>query len=521
MAKTEKVSLVVIGGGITGLSTALTWALNNNVNEKPVLLIEKEPVLGGYVTSFKREGFLFDIVQIIPDSSDVLDYFGINMELKKFEGYYARIFIADTKTHKTRVINVPSGFDEFREFLVKQYPHQTNQINRFFSYSGAMFDELLQLKVEPNFLELLKIIVKCPKIIANSNKTFRQYINKFKFTESDIMEILDVFAAFSGLSAERVAALLPVSAMIASLKGSYRPRNGFIEFPIQLKKRLIELGGQIMTKTKVTRILTENLKAIGIELENGDIIFAENIVTTIDPKVAMTELLEFEKLKNASAWYAKRVKNARMSPSALLINLGLDDKLDLKSMGFDCGYNLLTTGRDTYNKLFEAIDRNELLLNEDCFYIPTICPSLTTGGKQSLTIIVYPVGISNWKELRESDHLAYKQKKEKTASFYLNIVEKYMIPDLMKHVVFMDIASPATFARYSGSPTGSKFDMAPYPDNFGRTRLPMRTPISNLFQPKFSHGIWPSLQAGLQVIDMIMKRKVMNGNARYTRHQTV
>jgi hypothetical protein len=38
----------------------------------------------------------------------------------------------------------------------------------------------------------------------------------------------------------------------------------------------------------------------------------------------------------------------------------------------------------------------------------------------------------------------------------------------------------------------------------------LNNPIKNLHQPKFSHGIWPCLQAGLQAIDMIME-----GNSRY------
>ncbi|MCG3220760.1 MAG: hypothetical protein H7641_05210 [Candidatus Heimdallarchaeota archaeon] len=56
--------------------------------------------------------------------------------------------------------------------------------------------------------------------------------------------------------------------------------------------------------------------------------------------------------------------------------------------------------------------------------------------------------------------------------------------------------------------------MAPYPENFGRTRLKMRTPIEGLFQPRFVHGVFGSLLAGLQVNDMILEGKIMNGNAR-------
>jgi len=117
--------------------------------------------------------------------------------------------------------------------------------------------------------------------------------------------------------------------------------------------------------------------------------------------------------------------------------------------------------------------------------------------------------------IKENDPEVYQRKKDKRADFFIDKVEAYMIPDLSKHIRYRDNAKPVTFARNSGSPTGSIYDMAPYPDNFGRTRLKMRTPIKGLFQPKFSHGVWPSLQAGMQVVDMILDGKIMHVNTRY------
>lgn len=56
--------------------------------------------------------------------------------------------------------------------------------------------------------------------------------------------------------------------------------------------------------------------------------------------------------------------------------------------------------------------------------------------------------------------------------------------------------------------------MAPTTNNFGRTCLKIRTPIKGLFQPKFVHGVFGSLLGGMQAVDMILNRKIMNGNAR-------
>jgi hypothetical protein len=47
----------------------------------------------------------------------------------------------------------------------------------------------------------------------------------------------------------------------------------------------------------------------------------------------------------------------------------------------------------------------------------------------------------------------------------------------------------------------------------GKNRVKTRTPVKGLFIPKFSHGIWPSIQAGLQVVDMISGGKIMDGNS--------
>ncbi|MBA7555547.1 hypothetical protein ES705_48216 [subsurface metagenome] len=196
------------------------------------------------------------------------------------------------------------------------------------------------------------------------------------------------------------------------------------------------------------------------------------------------------------------------------IALGLDNKLDLYGLGMDCGYNVITTGGETFSRLFAEYEEGKIGFTEKKFHIGVICPSLTTGGKPNITIRVVPMGIGDWVKLRETNLDKYNEKKEKWADFFIDLVEKYLIPDMKKHIKVKDISTPATYARQSGSPTGSIYDMAPYPDNFGRTRLKMKTPIKGLYQPRFVHGVFGSLLAGLQVNDMILDRKIMDGNAR-------
>jgi prolycopene isomerase len=515
----QKYSLIIIGGGITGLSAGITWAKNNDTHKSPVLIVEKNPIVGGMVTSFKRKGFLFDTAQLIPDSNDLLEYLGISIDLKKFINYYARIFLVDPKAGRVKKIVIPTSLKEFQGKLTQLYPDQESQINKFFTYSTAMFNELFDLKVEMKPIDYMKALFKCRKVIANAGKTFKEYLNSFKFTNQELIDVFDVFAAFSGTPSERVVALMTVGALIASLSGAYRPLGGFIHFPMKMKKRFEELGGEVKTKSEVVKIIVSEGKARGIELISGERIMADTIITTIDTKVAMKKLVGLDVIYTIDKKYADKVERVKMSASAMTISLGLDDEIDLKGLGLDCGYNVITTGKGTFEKLFQECEKGEICLNPECFHTAVVCPSLTTGGKPVVIIRCVPMNAANWPALRENDYKAYKKQKEKIADFYIAQVEKYLIPRLKKHILYKDISSPATFIRYSGSPTGSNYDMAPYPDNFGLKRLKMRTPVKQLYQPKFSHGIWASMQAGLQVIDMIMNGKIMNGYSRYRDNQ--
>ena len=508
-------SLIVIGAGITGLSTGLTWTMYHDVKSDPVLIIEKQPKTGGYVTSYERQGFQFDTCQMIPNISELLDFFDVRVDLREYKGYYMRIFLVDTKTDTVRVIDLPSGFEDFKQELIQKYPRNAAEIKHFLDYSRAMYLELFKLKVEPTFIEVLKTLFACPKIVKNASKTFKEYFAQFNITEPDVIEIFSIFAEFSGLPADRVSAPVPISAMNSLLDGAFRPKKGFIEFPKKFEEKYLDRGGELMLNTRVDKILVENGAVKGVRLEDGREIYSDRVVTTVDPKVAMQAMVDIETVRALDRKYAAKVEKVKMSTSSMNVSIGLDDEIDLKALGLDCGYNVITTGGDIYDRLFDDMEKGKIGYTDESFRLGVICPSLTTGGKPNIALRIVPMGIGDWVHLRENDPEKYKEVKHKWADFFIEKTEKYLIPDLRKHIKVVDVSTPATYARFSGSPSGAIYDMAPYPDNFGRTRLKMRTPVNGLFQPKFLHSVFATLLAGMQVNDMFTNGAVMNGNARY------
>lgn len=515
MSNEYKKKLVIIGGGISGLSAGITWALNHDVKSDLVLIVERNPKTGGFVTSYEREDYWFDTCQMLPNISDILNFLGVDIELKRFKGYYMRIFHVDPKTDNVNLLELPSGTETFKNYLMAKYPTDALQIEKFLDYSREMYLELFKLKVEPKFIDILKILFTCPKILKNGSKTFSEYFSQFNISETDVQEIFNVFAEFAALPSERVAAIVPISAMNSLLDGTFRTKGPFIEFTNKLEDRFKELGGELLLKSKVNKILVEGDQVKGVQLEKGQKYFSDYVINTADTKLAMEKMVGLDIIQVLDEKYVNKIKEVKMSTSSMNVSLGLDDKIDLEALGLDCGYNVLTTGGDSYDRLFDAYERGEIGFNDQRFHLGVICPSLTTGMRPNITIRITPMHLREWENLRQKDRKKYNEKKEKWANFFIEKVEKYMIPELSKHILVKDISTPATYKRYSGSPTGSIYGMAPYTNNFGRSRLKMRTPIKGLFNPKFVHGVFGALLGGMQAIDMILEGKIMNGNARY------
>ena len=378
-------------------------------------------------------------------------------------------------------------------------------------YSVDMFKQVRKLKANATLKDKLKIPFQAPKVVANLNRTYSGLLDKFGITNPKLREVMETFTSFSGVPSDRASSIMATGAMLSAMTRCFRPYGFFDEFPAKMAQLFQERGGEMCFGAEVEKIVVENGQAKGIKIKGEDeIIRAETIITTVDPQLAMRTLVGDEHLPSS---YVEKLENTIMSVSSINVSLGLDDKIDMSSLDLDYPYNVVSTGLGTAEKLFEGYLAGDHAFSEDCFHMALICPSLTTGAKNTITLRCTPFALGQWKALREKDYELYTEKKEKWADFFIGIAEKYFVPNLSKHIVVKDISTPATYARYSGSPSGSLYDMASLVTQFGPKRLPMITPVKNLYQPKFSHGLYGTMMNGVQVVDLLVDRKFNDGNS--------
>jgi len=452
---------------------------------------------------------------MISNVSDILDYFGVAIDFHEYTQDFIRVYKVDPATDKVGVFELYTQGKAFEEQLIKLFPADVAKLRRFFDYSQAMFDEIYGLKYAPGPGDILKMLVKCPKVVRNRDKTFSEYLKMFGIGNPEIGLMFQVFSGMCGLPNDRIAALLTVGVMYSLREKACRPRGRFIELPQKMEKRYRELGGQMLFKSEVEKIIVDDNGVRGIRLKDGSNIRSRNIISTIDVKLTMENLVGLDILRALNPDYAAKLGSVRMTTSTFTVNLGIDDATILTDHALPCGYGLVTMGNDAYAKLFPACENNEFKLSTDCFYLGYSCPPPSDREKPVLSIQAVPVPVHNWARLRNADPGIYLQEKEKAADILINIMEKYIIPDLRKHIVVRDIATPATYVRFSGSPTGSIYDMASVPENFGPHRLPVVTPVKGLLAPKFAHGVFGAMNSGLQAVDILLDGKVMQGNSRF------
>lgn len=499
--------MIIVGAGLSGLSSGLMWM--KNTTGMKTLIVEKNSYPGGYSTAYEKGGYVFETSQLFPDIIDILEYLEIDIPLKRYEKNFMRRLVV--KGDHVDEYKIPAGAENFKKYLIETFPADADKITALMEYSVDLFRQVRKLKVNATMADKLSTPFKAPKVIANLNRTYSELLDKFNITGTKLREVMETFTSFSGVPSDRASAILATGAMLSSMTRCYRPYGFFDEFPAKLAEKFQYLGGEIRFNAEVERIEVKEGGVSGVKIK-GDTapITAGKVITTVDPMLAMRKLVGEEHLPEK---YIQRLNNTIMSPSSVNIALGLDDKIDLKALDLDYPYNVVSTGLGTAEKLFEAFLAGNHGFTEDCFHVAVICPSLTTGAKNTITIRSTPWALDGWKDLREKDYEKYRAEKEKWADFLISIAEKYFIPNLKKHIVVKDIATPATYARFSGSPTGSIYDIASLVTQFGPKRLPMKTPVRNLYQPKFAHGLYGTMMNGVQVVDLILDRKFNDGNS--------
>ena len=485
--------VIVIGGGHNGLTTAALLAKGR----QRVLCLEKKSTLGGLAASeefhagYRTAGFLHETAQI---SLDVVKELGLESRGLKWIssandsgvyipgengeiGFWLYADAEKTIQHLRERLG-PDAAEEYRkysEFLNEVRP----VIQKFLREPLPDISDLslasmwnigkqatrLRMLGKKNMLELLRVTPMC----------LADFLDSF-FTHDRLKAAL----ALPALAGTYMGPWSPGSTanLLMQVGGSnLRVEGGPWQFVQALEKALLDFGGKILCHSHVTKILVEDGKAVGVELDHGEKITAKRIYSACDPHSTFFKLLAPQDITHR---FAKHVENIRSRGTTAKLNLALKAPLKFKNVAEpDAEHVFITEGIDALEKSFDPVKYGELPDNPALqVYVPSLrSPNLAPDGHCVASVLIHFTP----HQLREGWDEASKEKLKKTV---FETLGKYT-ENFAENIVAAEVLSPKDLEQifsltgghiHHGEHSLDQLICRPTPDTVDYT-----TPIKNMF----------------------------------------
>lgn len=420
-------SVVVIGGGLGGLSAAVSLAQSGF----KVSLYEKNQHLGGKLNRIEQEGFGFDLGPSILTMPHIFEKLFLRSH-KKMSDYIPTIRLE----HEWRSF-FPDGrqIDLYGDLgkMAHENPNLSEkdmqEYQNFLAYAKQLYDAT----EEGYFAEGLDSTMEVIRHhgVMGAMKEFDYFSSMYdgiakRISNQHLREMLAYFIKYVGSSAHDAPAVLNMMIYMQHKQGVwYVPggMHGIAEGIVQLGR---ELGIQFYTGKKVIRLIPDqegNIEAA--VLEDETILKADYFVSNMEVIPAYDELLEED-----ATFIKKLERKFEPASSGLVLHLGVNKLYPQLSH-----HNFFFS--ENSEKNFDQIFHQHELPDDPTIYLVNVNktdPSQTIPGHENIKILPHIPHLQD-KPFTEAEYLALRER-------VLVKLEQMGLTDLRKHIVTEDMWTP-------------------------------------------------------------------------------
>jgi all-trans-retinol 13,14-reductase len=506
---------IVIGSGAGGLAAAVALAQSG----QRVLVCEQHEVPGGWMHSFTLEGFRFNTgVHYIGELGEgerlrrIYEGLGVADDLAFMElnpNGYDHIIVGSER------FDIPKGNQAYMDRLKERFPHETEGIDRLLQAIEDVFWVLTKI-IDEDWRSILKRARALPWFVRSGGALIDHFVQ-----DPLLRAVLKGQSGAHGMPPSKVSAAIHAAVMKHYMEGAYHPLGGGMAIARAFVRALKRAGGEIRLNTGVKEILLEGKKATGARLENGETLFASNIISNADPHQTFNRLIGREKM----SWRMRR-KLERVGYSISCLSLYLVVDCDLRSMGLDSGNYYIHTSEDI-DQMMEGRPVDIALFERPEYLFVTATtlkdPSKMRHGLHQLevfTLVDYD-GFSPWEGQpsgnRDRD---YQQFKERIAEGMLSVLEKYL-PGIKRSVVLRELGTPVTNKHYVRAHRGNMYGIDKGVWQAGPLGFRTHTEFKNLYlcgASTMAHGVAYSTNSGVtaaaKILDCSPQELLSSGGAK-------
>ena len=362
----EMKKIIIIGGGLSGLSASCYLAKNNY----KVVLIDKNESIGGRLTSINKDGFTFDLGPTWYWMPDVFDKFFSDFN-KKTSDYYKltrlepsyKFFANNSKYDiSTKNSELNNMFESIEPNSSKKMKKFLNQAKMKYQVSMKHFIYKPNLSIKEYFsISTLKHFYR-----LDIFRSLRSHISSF-FKSKIIKDMLEFPSMFLGGTPNNTPALYSLMNYADIVGGTWYPKGGMVEVSNGFGRLSKELGVKHILQEEVSSFEIKQNRIVGVKSKNGNYYDADYFICCAEyPFVQMNLLDEKHRSYKETYWNKKNI-----APSALIFYIGLSDKVK----GID--HHNLFFDKDFDRHLDDIFNKN-IWPKEPLFYL--CCPSKTDNS---------------------------------------------------------------------------------------------------------------------------------------------
>jgi phytoene dehydrogenase-like protein len=432
----ENKSIIIIGGGIAGLSAGCYAQMNGYSSQ----IFELHDLPGGLCTAWERRGYVFDgCIHYLFGSGAEQPFNTMWQELgavqgRKFVDHSVYQHVTDGKN----TLIVYTDPDLLQAHMTELSPKDTKLIRSFCNgvRTFADFDMSAMYKVPKSMMRAQdwaklgsKMLPYIPTLAKWAPQSTRQFSDKFRntFMQKAVAHM------FSWEEAPVMMGMMLLAYMHTGNAGF--PIGASLEFARALEKRYIGLGGKIHYKSQVEKILTKNGRAEGVRLYNDSVHIGDIIISAADGRGTIFDMLEGKYTnRRLRRMYDGHLPTHQMCQISLGVNRDLSDQPHWITYLLE--EPILLAGEERY----------ELGVKNYSFD-----PSLAPAGKSIIELIVR-TNYAYWQRIY--GRRIYDTEQRQVSDIIIEQLEK-RYPGIREDIEFVDEATPLSYERYTGNWMGA------------------------------------------------------------------
>lgn len=475
--------VLVIGAGLGGLATAILLAKKGY----RVLVLEKNPVIGGYASQVSYDGVAFDLgaqdITILgKEGMRIVRRLGLHESLRPIAPHAVSIY----PDH--RFVWDSGRAEATKSYLLEGFPNQANALRSFFDEMEAIYNEMDRYQMPQNRRLDMRAF---PRLARYHNHTAEQLLKEF-FSDITLMSLLSSYCLFyQGMPIHSLSALHFVGLLQSYFDtGAFYANGGIGALSEKMRSNLEKLGGRVELGACVNGVTVEGGRACGISLTDGRKISGGAVLANVDPRILYSKFLP---QSDAEKPVTFELKVNHLSRCQLFVLMD-DDAPELPFVTFYA---------TTYDKIVEY----QAFVSGAPLSMRIFCPP---GSPRTLSIAV-PAPYKLWKSARTSGDATYEEMKQELTERLLGMLQN-AYPKLVGKVRALGMVTPVDLEGWSGNCGGSLYGADAIPEQSGVRGASVASPLSGLFLTgQWSAGgsvtlVLRGASIGADIVDFYLRR---------------